>query len=58
MDAYIQPLPFESERIIADCPSCGNEIYEGQECYKIDGELLCHSMECLVAYVEAEVVEA
>ena len=53
LDRFAQgpPDPQEAE-VKAYCEGCGGEIYEGEEVYVVDGEVLLHAeWECLVKYI-------
>lgn len=45
-----RPLDPPEDKVFAMCDHCGGEIYEGEEYYEIDGDLI-HE-DCLLDYVK------
>ena len=37
------------------CQGCGDEIYEGEEVYVINGDIMHADWECLVRYIDPEI---
>lgn len=46
-------LPTDRQTLlpVAACGLCRDELYAGEVCYRIDGQLICES--CLAAYAHA-----
>jgi hypothetical protein len=40
---------------MAYCEGCGGEIYEGEDVYVVEGEILHAEWKCLVQYIDPEV---
>ena len=38
----------DGSRVLAECSLCGGELYEGEKCYVINGEVICG--DCLEEY--------
>jgi len=57
LDRFAQGLPDPQEaEVMAYCEGCGGEIYEGEEVYVVDGEILHAEWECLVQYIDPELM--
>lgn len=50
-DAYDRMMDTQQQEIVVfkTCDMCGNEIYEGDEYYDFDDEVICE--DCLMDYV-------
>jgi len=46
--------PAEAE-VMTHCAGCGGEIYQGEDVYVVNGEILHNDWECLVRYIDPEV---
>lgn len=55
LDRFSQGLPDQqSANVMAYCEGCGGEIYEGQDVYVVDNEILHAEWDCLMQYIEPE----
>ncbi len=50
------PLDPPMPKILAYCAGCGGEIYKGEEVYEIDGDIIHKDSECLVSYIDPNVL--
>jgi hypothetical protein len=56
LDRFAQGLPDPQEaEVKAYCEGCGGEIYEGEDVYVVEGEILHAERECLVQYIDPEI---
>jgi len=56
LDRFSQGMPDPQEaKVMAYCKGCVKEIYEGEDVYVVDGEILHAEWECLVQYIDPEV---
>ena len=57
LDRFAQGLPDPQEaEVKAHCEGCGGEIYDGEEVYVVEGEILHAEWECLVRYIDPELM--
>lgn len=57
LDRFSQGLPDPQEaKVMAYCKGCGEEIYEGGDVYRVNGDILHNDWECLVLYIDPEVM--
>lgn len=42
---------------VTECPVCRASLYEGDDVYKVDGEVVCGTRECLERYTGAHYTE-
>ena len=53
LDRFAQGLPNPAEaRVMAYCEGCGGEIYEGEDVYCVNGDIIHADWECLVLYID------
>lgn len=56
LDRFSQGLPdLQDAEILTYCEGCGGEIYEGEDVYVVEGEILHAEWECLAQYIDPEV---
>lgn len=56
LDRFAQGLPDpQNAKVMAYCEGCGGEIYEGEDVYVVNGEILHDDWECLVQYIDPDV---
>ena len=57
LDRFSQGLPDPQEaEVKAYCEGCGGEIYPDEDVYVVDGEILHNEWECLVRYIDPDVI--
>jgi len=55
LDRFSQGLPDPQDAdVLAYCEGCGGEIYQGEEVYVVEGDILHAEWECLVRYIDPE----
>ena len=56
LDRFAQGPPDpQGAEVMAYCEGCGGEIYEGEDVYVVEGEILHAERECLMQYIDPEV---
>ena len=57
LDRFSQGLPDPQDAdVLAYCEGCRGEIYQGEDVYIADGVILHAEWECLVQYIDPEVM--
>lgn len=57
LDRFSQGLPDpQSVAPLETCEACGGEIYPGEDVYVVNGDILHNDWECLVRYINPEVM--
>lgn len=57
LDRFSQGLPDPQEaKVMAYCEGCGGEIYEGEDVYCINEDILHFDDECLARYIDPQVM--
>jgi len=57
LDRFSQGLPDQQDVAPLEyCQGCGGEIYPGEDVYVIDGDITHADWECLVRYIDPEVM--
>lgn len=57
LDRFSQGLPDPQEADVkAYCTGCGGEIYENEDVYVVNGEILHKDLECLEQYIDPVIV--
>jgi hypothetical protein len=52
LDRFSQGIPDPQEgRVLGTCEACGGEIYEGEEVFVINGNIIHADWECLQEYI-------
>jgi len=46
----------QEAKIMAHCAGCDGEIYEGEDVYRVNEAILHNDWECLVRYIDPEVM--
>ena len=55
LDRFSQGMPDPQEaKVMAYCKGCVKEIYEGEDVYVVDGNVLHAETDCLVMYINPE----
>ena len=55
LDRFSQGLPDPQDaEVMAYCKGCGGEIYEGEDVYVVEGEILHAERECLFQYINPD----
>ena len=57
LDRFAQGPPNPADaKVMAECAGCGGEIYPDEDVYVVDGEILHNEWECLVRYIDPDVM--
>ncbi len=57
LDRFSQGLPDKQDaKVMAECEACGGEIYEGEEVYMVNGEILHADLDCLKSFVNPDLM--